>query len=48
MLTVIVGVLVILWLLGMIGHIAGGFIHLLLAIALTVFIYNMLTGRKSA
>jgi hypothetical protein len=47
MLRIIVGVLVILWLLGLLGHVAGGFIHLLLVIALVIFIYDALVGRKS-
>lgn len=47
MLTLIAVVLVVLWLLGFIGHIGGGLIHLLLVIALIVFIYNMITGRRS-
>ena len=39
-------VLFVLWLLGLLGHVAGGFIHLLLVIALLVFIYNMLVERR--
>lgn len=46
MLITIAAILVILWLLGVVIHIGGGFIHLLLVIALIVFIYNMLTGRR--
>ncbi len=48
MLWTVIVVLVVLWLLGFIGHIAGGLIHLLLVIALIVFIYRMVTGRKAA
>jgi len=40
-------VLLVLWLLGFLGHIGGAFIHLLLVVALVVFIYNMITGRKT-
>lgn len=47
MIMVIIGVLVVLWLLGLLAHIGGGLIHILLVIALIVFIYNMITGRKS-
>ncbi len=47
MLTVIAAVLIVLWLLGLIGHIGGGLINVLLVIALVVFIYNMVAGRKS-
>jgi 4-hydroxybenzoate polyprenyltransferase len=48
MLLYIVGILVILWLIGLLAHIGGGLIHILLVIALIVFIYNMITGRRAA
>jgi len=48
MLWTIIVILLVLWLLGFIGHIGGGLIHLLLVIALIVFIYNMVTGRRGA
>lgn len=47
MLMTIALVLAILWLLGFIGHIGGGLIHLLLVVALIVFIYNLVVGRRS-
>ena len=47
MLWTIFVVLVILWLLGFSLHIGGGLIHALLVIALIVFVYNLLTGRRS-
>lgn len=47
MLMTIALVLAILWLLGFIGHIGGGLIHLLLVVALIVFIYNLIVGRRS-
>jgi hypothetical protein len=37
--------LFVLWLLGLIGHIGGGLIHLLLVIAVIVFVYHIITGR---
>jgi K+-transporting ATPase A subunit len=37
----------VLWLLGLIGHIGGGLIHLLLVVALIVFIYNLVVGRRT-
>ena len=46
MLYTIIVVLVVLWLLGLIGHIGGGLIHILLVVALVVFIYNMISGRR--
>ncbi len=47
MIYTIVAVLVVLWLIGLLGHIGGGIIHVLLVIALIVFVYNLITGRKS-
>ncbi|MDP2401422.1 MAG: lmo0937 family membrane protein [Actinomycetota bacterium] len=41
-------VLVVLWLLGFSLNVGGGLIHTLLVIALIVFIYNLLAGRRSA
>jgi K+-transporting ATPase A subunit len=47
MIYTIIVVLLVLWLLGFIGHIGGGLIHLLLVIALVVFIWNLISGRRS-
>jgi len=46
MLYTIVVVLLVLWLLGLLAHVGGGLIHLLLVVALIVFIYNMIAGRR--
>jgi Family of unknown function (DUF5670) len=46
MLYTIAVILVVLWLLGLVAHIAGGFIHLLLVVALIMVIYNVVTGRR--
>lgn len=46
MLFTIVGILLVLWILGFIGHIGGGLIHLLLVIAAIVFVYNLIAGRR--
>jgi hypothetical protein len=49
MLWTIFVILLIMWLLGMVSsYTLGGFIHLLLVIALVVLIYNLLTGRRAA
>ena len=41
-------VLLILWVLGLVSsYTMGGFIHILLVIALVVIIANFLTGRKT-
>jgi len=47
MLYTIISVLVVLWLLGFVGHIGGGLIHLLLVVALCIFLFNMFTGSRS-
>ena len=44
----IIGIILLLWLIGFVAHIGGGLIHILLIIALIVFIYNQLSGRKAA
>ncbi len=48
MLWTIFVVLVILWLLGFTLHLAGGFIHLLLVVALVVLVINLVSGRRVA
>jgi len=40
-------VLLVLWLVGLVsGHTIGGFIHVLLVIALVMVLANFITGRK--
>ena len=41
----IIVILFVLWLIGFAVHIGGGLIHLLLVIALILFVVNLLTGR---
>lgn len=47
MLWTIIGILVLLWLLGFLTHVGGAFIHLILVVALVVFVVNLLTGRRT-
>jgi hypothetical protein len=47
MLLTIAGILLVLWLLGLIAHIAGAVIHILLVIALVVVVLHFLRGRGS-
>lgn len=47
MLWTLVGILVVLWLVGMLAHIGGGLIHILLLIAGIVFVFQLITGRRS-
>ncbi len=47
MLWTILVILLVLWLIGFLGHFGGGLIHLLLVIALIVFIINLVSGRRA-
>jgi 4-hydroxybenzoate polyprenyltransferase len=47
LLYIIGAVLVALWLIGFLMHIGGGLIHILLVIAVIVFLFQFLTGRRS-
>lgn len=48
MLYTIAVVLVILWLLGLVSsYTLGGFIHILLLVALVVILVNFISGRRS-
>jgi Family of unknown function (DUF5670) len=48
MLWTILVILLVLWLLGLVsGYTVGGFIHLLLILALVIFVINLLTGRRT-
>ena len=47
MLYTIVVILLVLWLLGLVVHVGGALIHLLLVIAVVVFLYQLITGRRA-
>ena len=48
MLWTIFVILLVLWLLGMVsGYAIGGFIHLLLVVALVVLLINIIGGRRT-
>jgi hypothetical protein len=47
MLLTIAAILVVLWLLGFTLSIGGGLIHILIVIALIVFIYDMVARRRT-
>ena len=48
MLWTLVAVFLILWLLGFTLSIGGSLIHLLLVVALVVFVINLVKGRRAA
>jgi hypothetical protein len=45
MLWTIFVILLVMWLLGLVGHVAGGFIHILLVIAVLVLVVRLIQGR---
>jgi hypothetical protein len=47
MLWTILVILLVLWLLGFLGHFGGGMIHILLVIAAIVLVINLVSGRRS-
>ncbi|PYS98527.1 MAG: lmo0937 family membrane protein [Acidobacteria bacterium] len=48
MLWTILVILLVLWLIGVVSsYTLGGFIHLLLVLALVIFLINLLTGRRT-
>ena len=47
MLRAIIAILLVLWLLGFVLHVAGSLIHLMLAIALVVLLFDFI-GRRRA
>jgi hypothetical protein len=49
MLWTIFVILLVLWALGLVSsYTLGGYIHILLVVALIVLVFNLLSGRKSA
>lgn len=46
MLWTIAAILIVLWLLGVVVHVGGGLIHLLLVIAIIVGLVQLFTGRR--
>ncbi len=47
MFLIVAAILVILWFVGLIGHIGGGLINILIVIALISIIYHFLRGGKT-
>jgi hypothetical protein len=47
MLWTIISILFVLWLVGLLMHVAGPLIHILLVVAVVLFVVNLLTGRRT-
>ena len=46
MLWTIIVILLVLWLLGLVVHVGGSLIHVLLVVAVVVLIINLIQGRR--
>lgn len=46
MLYTLIALLFVFWLLGLVGHVGGSFIHALLVIALCLFVFDLVSGRR--
>jgi hypothetical protein len=47
MLWTLIVLLLLFWVLGFAFHVAGGIIHVLLVIALVLFLVNLISGRRT-
>ncbi len=47
MLWTLIVVLLVLWVIGLVAHVAGSLIHLLLLVAAVVFLIQLFTGRRT-
>jgi predicted membrane metal-binding protein len=47
MLWTIAAILVVLWLIGLLAHVGGGLIHVLLLVAGVVFVFQLISGRRT-
>ncbi len=48
MILAIVGILVLIWLVGLLADVGGSLIHTLLIIAGIIFVFQLVTGRRKA
>jgi hypothetical protein len=47
MIMTIIGILVLIWILGLVFNVAGGLIHILIVAAVVLFLWNLITGRRN-
>jgi Family of unknown function (DUF5670) len=47
MIYTLISLLFFFWLVGLVAHIGGGFIHTLLVLAVAIFLFDLITGRRS-
>jgi hypothetical protein len=47
MIYTLISLLVLFWFIGLLSHVGGSFIHGLLVLALLVFVFDLITGRRA-
>jgi hypothetical protein len=47
MIYTLISLLFFFWLVGLVAHIGGSFIHTLLVLAVAIFLFDLITGRRS-
>lgn len=48
MIYTLISLLILFWVVGLVAHIGGSFIHTLLVLALIVFVFNLIAGRRAS
>jgi hypothetical protein len=48
MIYTLISLLILFWIVGLVSHIGGSFIHTLLVVALAIFVFDLLTGRRAS
>lgn len=48
MIYTLISLLVLFWLVGLVAHVGGSFIHGLLVLALAIFVFDLVTGRRAS
>lgn len=47
MIYTLISLLVLFWLIGLVAHVGGSFIHGLLVLALIIFVFDLISGRTA-
>jgi Family of unknown function (DUF5670) len=47
MIYTLISLLFFFWLVGLVAHIGGSFVHTLLVLAIAIFLFDLFTGRPS-
>lgn len=48
MINTLISLLIFFWIVGMVSNIGGSFVHTLLVLAVSIFLFDTLTGRTTA